>query len=298
MPASDTPAAEVTIDAPLVRRLLDAQHPDLADQPLEVVANGWDNVLVRLGEDLVVRLPRRAQAVPLVTHEHRWLPELAPLLPLPIPVPVRTGAPGQDFPWPWTIAPWFAGETALASPPVDPFATAEALGAFLAALHEPGPADAPANPYRGVPLRDRAEQFERNLIALGSNVDGARLRSLWNDLATAPEWDGPALWVHGDIHPGNLVVRDGVLAAVVDFGDLTAGDRVSDLVVAWMLFDSASRTVLRDAAGARRPLDDASWARAQAWALALGVAIAANSADNPAYAGLAARTIDAVVADT
>jgi aminoglycoside phosphotransferase (APT) family kinase protein len=297
--ANDMPVAELDIGEDLVRALLAEQHADLADRPLRQVANGWDNVLFRLGDDLVVRLPRRAQAAPLVEHEHRWLPTFAPRLPLPIPVPLRQGRPSDrlGFPWAWSVCPWFDGSSALVSPPVDGAEAAEVLGAFLAALHQPAPHDAPGNPFRGVPLAQRDPQFRTNLATLGSAVDGHHLAELWEELSSAPPWDGPNLWVHGDVHPGNLVVRDGRLRAVIDFGDLTAGDRVSDLVVGWMLFDTGDRARFRGAAGAERAIDEASWTRARAWALALGVAILANSADNPTYAAFARRTLEAVVGD-
>lgn len=290
------PAAELKLDAALVRSLLEEQHPDLAALPITLLANGWDNVLFRVGDELLARLPRRSQAVPLVEHELRWLPDLAPRLPLPIPAPVRAGRPSEGYPWPWTIVPWFDGATALDEPPTDRRAAAEALGAFLAALHEPAPPGAPANPYRGVPLTDRQALFETHLAALAAAVDAPRIEHLWAELASAPPAEGPALWVHGDVHPGNLVVRDGRLAAVIDLGDLCAGDRASDLVVAWMLFEGDDRAAFRTAAGARRPIDDATWRRARAWAIAVGLAISASSADNPSYARLGARTIEAALA--
>lgn len=296
MGANDMPRAEVDVDPPLVRSLLAEQHPDLAERSVELVAHGWDNVLFRVGEDLVARLPRRAESVPLVEHEQRWLPELAPRLPLPVPAPVRVGRPGRDYPWPWSIVPWFEGSSALISPPEDPVTAAASLGSFLAALHEPAPVEAPVNPYRGIPLRDRQPLLDRHLTALGETVDAGAIRTAWEGLVDAPVAAGPGLWLHGDVHPGNLVVRDGRLVAVVDFGDLCAGDRASDLAVAWMLFDGPARLELRAAAGARRPIDDATWRRARAWALALGVAISANSADNPTYAGFGVRTIATALA--
>jgi aminoglycoside phosphotransferase (APT) family kinase protein len=287
------PAAEVPVDVDLVRRLLEEQHPDLAERPLALVANGWDNAIFRLGDDLAVRLPRRALAVPLVEHEHRWLPDLAPRLPLPIPAPVRVGRPGCGYPWPWSVCPWFEGTTALETPPADPLAAATDLGRFLRALHEPAPPEAPANPYRGIPLADREE---RTLDAIDhvDGIDRRAVRARWDELSAAPRWDGPALWLHGDVHPGNLLVADGRLAAVLDFGDLTSGDPASDLAVAWMLLPPDARPAFRAAAG---PDDDATWTRAQAWALALGLVIGASSADNPAYARLSERTIAAAMTD-
>jgi aminoglycoside phosphotransferase (APT) family kinase protein len=295
MPAKDMPAAEVEIDEALVRGLLQEQHPDLARWPLRLLANGWDNVLFRLGDELVVRLPRRELAVPLVAHEQRWLPELAPRLPLPIPVPVRVGRPGAGYPWPWSVCAWMPGESALVTPPTDLGATAETLGRFLAALHVPAPADAPVNPFRGIPLADRQSRTLDALDRLGDLVDGPRLRALWDELAATPAWQGPPVWVHGDTHPGNLVVHEGRLTAVVDWGDLCSGDPASDLVVAWMLFPPEHRATFRTAVGAGG--DDHLWTRGRAWALAIGLALSAESADNPAYAALAARTLAAATTD-
>jgi aminoglycoside phosphotransferase (APT) family kinase protein len=293
VPAKDMPAAEVEVDEPLVRALLVEQHPDLADLSIEVVANGWDNAIVRLGAELAVRLPRRELAVPLVEHEQRWLPELAPRLPLPIPAPVRIGRPGARYPWPWSIVPWFDGRTALATPPSDPTAAAEALGAFFAALHLPAPADAPVNPYRGIPLADR-DGITLDALSHLDDVDQPQVRSRWADFVATPAWEGPPLWLHGDPHPGNVLVADGRIAAVIDFGDITSGDPASDLAVAWMYFPADVRAVFRAAVGG---VDDDTWRRAHGWALAYGIVISANAADNPAYAALGARALEAALTD-
>lgn len=151
------PAAEVSVSVDLVRRLLDEQHPDLADLPVEVLANGWDNLVCRLGEEFLVRLPRRAMAARLVAHEQRWLPELADRLPLPVPAPVRVGTPTAQYPWSWSVVPFFPGHTAARSEPDDPWSAAVTLGGFLDALHAPAPARAPVNPARGIPLAGRAK---------------------------------------------------------------------------------------------------------------------------------------------
>ena len=252
VPAQDMPAAELDVSEALVRALLEEQHPDLAGRPLRLVANGWDNVLFRLGDDLVARLPRRELAVPLVEHEQRWLPELAPRLPLPIPAPVRVGRPGAGYPWPWSICPWIEGESALVSPPTDLGATAVALGRFLAAVHVPAPAAAPANPFRGIPLAGRTERT----LACARRPRRRRRRpppaARCGTSCCTPAWDRPPVWVHGDTHPGNLVVRDGELVAVVDWGDLTAGDPASDLVVAWMLLPRGAPPGLPHRRGRRR----------------------------------------------
>jgi aminoglycoside phosphotransferase (APT) family kinase protein len=293
VPAKDMPAAEVDVDEPLVRALLAEQHPDLADLPIEVVANGWDNAIVRVGDALVARLPRRELAVPLVEHEQRWLPELAPRLPLPIPAPVRIGRPSDRYPWPWSLCPWFDGVSALVSPPSDLAAAAELHGRFFSALHQPAPADAPANPYRGVPLAARHERTMADIDALDL-PDPTEVIARWRAFLEVAPHEGPPVWVHGDPHPGNLLVHEGRLAAVIDFGDLCAGDRACDLAVAWMLYPSDVRPVFRAAAG---DVDDATWARAHGWALAFGLVLSANAADHAEYSSLGAHTLGAALAD-
>ncbi len=289
---SDMPAAEVEISEPLVRELLRRQFPGVADRWLRLVTNGWDNVIFRLGPDLTVRLPRRAVAVPLVDHEHRWLAELAPRLPLPIPAPVHRGRPDGGYPWPWTVGPWFGGSIAALQPPVHAERAARTIGGFLAALHRPAPPDAPHNPYRGVPLADRATSFEERLDMLSGMVDVPAVRHHWNRALAAAVWDGPALWLHGDLHPANLIVADGQLSAVIDFGDLTAGDPATDLAVAWMLLPVEHHDTMRRAYGGA---DDATWVRARGWALNLALAMLAHSADNPVLAGVGRRTLAAAV---
>ncbi len=279
----------------LAAALVGHQHPDLAG-PVRLVASGWDNAVFRLGEQLCVRLPRRQLGADLVAHELRWLPELAPRLPLAVPTPVRAGAPALGYPWAWTICRWIPGDTALQRRPADAWAAADALGRFLAGLHRPAPADAPANPYRGVPLADRAGTFDERLGQLPSDLalDVALVRRVWDGALAVEQWAGPPIWLHGDLHPGNLVVGDGRLVGVIDFGDLTAGDPATDLAVAWMLLPPEARPWFREAAGGA---DDATWARARGWALNLAVALLAHSSDDPPMARLGRRTVDAVLAD-
>ena len=263
------PEAEVELGADLVRALLLEQHPDLAHLPIVPVASGWDNVVFRLGDHLAVRLPRRAMGAALAVHEQRWLPELAPGLPLPVPAPVRVGAPGRVYRWPWSVVPWFHGEEAARADPLDWMDTAERLASFLVALHRPAPPDAPVNPLRGRPLGERTSRLVAGLDELGDLVDRRRVEALWADLVATEAWDGPPLWLHGDLHPRNLIVDRGRLAAVVDFGDLTAGDPATDLSVAWFWLPAPAREVFRDVLG---DVDDSTWRRAKGWALALAVA--------------------------
>jgi aminoglycoside phosphotransferase (APT) family kinase protein len=281
MVARDMPAAELEVTSALVSGLLAEQHPDLAGLPLDVLSNGWDNVVYRLGDELTVRLPRRALAAGLVEHEQRWLPELAGRLPFPIPAPVRAGAPSPDYPWRWSVCPFFEGELASDVALADPAVEARRLGAFVRALHVPAPADAPVNAFgRGGAVGALTSRVEDNLVRFELPRSDA-IRRRWRALTSFPEWGGPAVWVHGDLHTANVLVRDGRLAAVLDFGDMTGGDPAVDLAIGWMLFEPVERAVFRAAAG---DVDDATWARAEAWALHFAVLYLVNSADNPRFA--------------
>jgi aminoglycoside phosphotransferase (APT) family kinase protein len=282
------PAAEVDVSVELVRRLLAGQHPDLADLDLAVLANGWDNLVCTLGADLLVRLPRRAQAAVLVAHEQRWLPVLAPGLPLPIPAPVRVGHPAEGFPWEWSVVPYFPGRVAALSAPDDLASAAIALGEFLAALHVPSPPEAPVSPVRGGPLSTRADGVSQHLGLLASGADVRAARAIWESAIEAPAWPGPPAWVHGDLHPANILVRAGRISAVIDFGDLTCGDPATDLSVAWMLLPAAERDIFRRAYG---KADDNTWARARGWALSLALVFLTFSADNPLMDAIGQRTL-------
>lgn len=287
-----TPEADIDITPVLVRRLLEEQHPDLAALPIRRVADGWDNAILRLGDELVVRLPRRLQSAALIVNEQRWLPELAAGLPLAVPAPLRVGRPGCGYPWAWSIGPWLPGTDIEHAPPADWDDVARRLGGFLAVLHQPAPPGAPTNLYRGVPLGDRTERFHAGLDhPVVSALGRARLVELWDHLVDAPPWPGPPVWLHGDVHPLNLLVHEGRLSAVIDFGDLTSGDPASDLAVAWMLLPPAARDTFR---GVCAPGDDELWARARGWALALGVAFA-HGDDRVAEIGR--RTLAAALVD-
>lgn len=229
--------AEIT--AELVRDLLRDQHPDLADRPIRLGARGWDNQLWRLGDDLAVRLPwATAAADALLLHEYRWLPLLAPHLPLPVPVPQRLGQPSARFPRPWIVTTWVPGEPADRAPVTRAAEAADALADFLTALHRPAPAGAPTGRNRGGPLAGHAAGFEQALAAvteLGLIADPDAVRAIWADAVAVPGWTGPALWLHGDLHPANVLTADGTICGVIDFGDLFAGDPAYDLAAAWVL---------------------------------------------------------------
>jgi len=293
MTSGTRPAAEHAIDETLVRGLLADQHPDLADLPLREVASGWDNVIYRLGERWSVRLPRRALGARLIEHEQRWLPELAPRLPLPVPVPVRRGRPGRGYPWRWSVCAWLEGDTAADASLDLPQAMRDMAG-FVAALHAPAAADAPPNPYRGGALSSRSDLLRQHLAVLGGALDGRAVRERWEHALAAPAHEGPPRWLHGDLHPANLVVRDARLAGVLDFGDLTGGDPATDLAVAWMLLPAGLRRRFRVEVG---DVDDATWRRARGWALSHAVACLASSSDDARMRGVGARTLAGVLGD-
>ncbi|MBO3084218.1 aminoglycoside phosphotransferase family protein [Cellulomonas fengjieae] len=286
------PLLEIDVTQELVRSLLREQHPDLADLPLSWAGTGWDNALWRVGEHLTARFPVREVSAPLVTHEQRWLPVLAPLLPVDVPVPVRVGVPSAAYPWAWSVVPWFDGVPAHHTPVPDRTAWAPQLAEFFLALHRPAPADAPANPFRGVPLDPRAEVLVERVERLGL-PDADRILERRRDLAAAPPWDGPPLWLHGDPHPANLLAHDGRLRAVIDFGDVTSGDPASDLATAWLTFDAEGRARLRE----RLAYDSSTWRRAQAWALHMAVVLQMHPVDHPHLAEIGRHGISQALSD-
>ena len=225
------PPREVEVTAELARALLADQHPDLAALPIVHLEDGWDNVMLRLGESLALRMPRRRAAGALILTEQRWLPLVAPRLPLPTPTPLRVGAPGRGYPFGWSVVRWLEGEPSdLAPPDAD---QGEVLAGFLAALHQPAPADAPHNPYRGsVPLASRAETFEQRCAearAMHGPLSPA-LRQRYEEGCATPV-DAPRSWFHGDLHGRNVLVKDGRLSGVIDWGDMAAGDPACDLEI-------------------------------------------------------------------
>jgi aminoglycoside phosphotransferase (APT) family kinase protein len=275
------PAADFQIDLELVRTLLRDQHPDLAHLHLELFGCGWDNQMYRLGSELLVRLPRRAVAIELLTKEQRWLPELAKRLPLPVPAPVRNGDPTSRYPAPWSIVPWLHGfsanEQLLRSD------QAAVLARFLKALHAPAPAGVPRNPVRGVPLADRAPVIEDRLdrVARRTGLVTAPIRSLWEQGLRAPPEDEET-WIHGDMHARNVLVDRGQISAVIDWGDTCRGDRATDLAAFWMLLpDVRMRRTAMETYG---PMPEATWIRARAWAVGFGtVLLDTDNVDDPHF---------------
>jgi aminoglycoside phosphotransferase (APT) family kinase protein len=230
--------SEIGVSADLVRDLLREQHPDLAGLPIREVAGGWGNQMWRLGDDLAVRMQRMDKGPDVQLKERRWLPLLAARLPLPIPVPVRSGEPSERFPKVWTVMTWVEGTPLDLATIVRGDHAADTLAAFLRALHVAAPADAPGASDFGAHPRDSRGGFEHFLGAVDLDAAGFAeedIRAVWDDAVATPEWPVPRVWVHGDLHPANVVVADGTLSGIVDFGALFAGDPAWDLGAAWLL---------------------------------------------------------------
>lgn len=284
---ADSPAAEHSLDESDVRGLLRAGAPDLAALPLRLVAEGWDNAIWRLGDELAVRIPRREVAAPLILHEQRALPILGPWLAehrILSPVPIVDGEPTECFAWPWSVIPWIPGDRALGMPRDANHAWAEELATALRAIHRPAPDDAPPNQFRGNPLSTRDEVMQERLSQFPHQ---ASLHDAWSVGLAAPRAT-ERVWIHGDVHPGNLLVHDAHLTALIDFGDVTAGDPAYDLAAHWLLFDAEGRAAFRQAAGDR--YDPATWTRARAWAVYLTLVFLTQSDDRPEYREIGTTT--------
>ncbi len=259
MPADKMHEDEVATDAGQVRRLIAAQFPQWADLTVEPVASaGTDNALYRLGDEMAVRLPRIHWATAQVDKEAEWLPKLAPHLPLSIPEPSARGEPGEGYPWRWSVCRWLAGENATLDRIGDPLRAAADLASFVRALQAinpaGGPTPDPAKLGRGAPLATRDVRTRAALADLASLMDTHAAETAWDVALRAPEWSGQPVWIHGDLHSGNLLARDGRITSVIDFGALGIGDPACDLMPAWNLFAEDGRDAFRSAvAGGRRP---------------------------------------------
>lgn len=256
---------EVTTDVEQVRRLVAAQFPQWAGLPVTAVPpSGTDHALYRIGDELVARLPRIDWALGQVETDRSWLPVLAPLLPLAVPAPVGLGAPGEGYPWAWSMVPWLPGENPSGDN-VDLDDAATDLAGFLLTLQAIDTAGGPRKDGqdRGVPLANRDELTRTAIQELGSRVDSAKVTAVWEQALAADVWQGEPPWIHGDLLPGNLLVHDRRLSAVIDFGALGLGDPAADVVPAWTLFDRGSRRTFRKALGC----DEDTWQRGRGWAL-------------------------------
>ena len=251
----------------LVRALVADQFPEWADLQVTPVQDaGWDNRTFKLGSDMLVRMPSAAAYAAQVSREQRWLPYLRTRLPLEVPEPLALGQPGRGYQWPWSVYRWIVGDTAAASPPMDRAKFAEDLAFFINALHcvsaDDGPAPGEHNFHRGGSLAVYDSQLRQAVGILGEEGGGSYALAVWQ-AALASSWDAPPVWVHGDIAPGNLLVRQGRLAAVIDFGQLCVGDPACDLAIAWTYLEAKDRAVFRQ----HLAVNSGTWHRGKAWAL-------------------------------
>lgn len=288
---------EVAIGLPLAARLIAAQFPHWGQLPLtEVRSDGTDNAIYRLGDDLAVRLPRRRVVAAEVPRLWRWLPRLAPQLPMAVPKPIARGAPGEGFPFPWLVSEWLDGQDVTGDPNVDLADAAVKLGRFVAALHRIDATGAPSAPYRGGPLDrldDRVRGEIRDLGADGT-IDPRLATAAWDRALAAPAWDRAPVWVHADLYPGNLLARQHRLAAVIDLGGLGAGDPAVDLLPAWAWLTASTRRRFRAQVGP----DDATWARGRGWFLGLGIGtLRYYRRTSPSLAASSQRAITEALAD-
>ena len=262
-------ADEVHTDEDLVRRLLAAQFPQWADLPIaRVASDGTDNAIYRIGDEIAARLPRAvASAGERVEKEWRWLPRLAPHLPVAVAAPLAKGTPGEGYPWEWLVSPWLPGDHPTPEDSADLPQIARDLARFLLALERidatDGPRPSRANFFRGVPLAMRDGATRDAIAKLGDLVDESAVLDVWERALAAPAYAGDGVWVHGDLHPMNMLVAGGRLAGIIDFGGLGVGDPACELHCAWTLFSGESRASFRDALG----FDDAAWERGRGWAL-------------------------------
>ena len=280
-----------------MQRLISAQFPRWAGLPVRPVElDGWDNTTFRLGEDMSVRLPSAERYAAQVEKEHRWLPRLAPGLPLPIPIPLAKGKP-DGYPFPWSVYRWIEGEIATIERIADPVEFAQDLAAFLTALYGIDPTDGPPpgrhNFFRGAPPAVYDAETRQALAVLEGALDTDAARATW-EAALAAEWHGPPVWFHGDVAAGNLLVRGGRLGAVIDFGTSGVGDPACDLAIAWTFFEGESREAFRTSLAP----DDAAWARGRGWALwkAL-ITLAEYRSTDPERAEESRHVIEEVLAD-
>ncbi len=261
------PDAETFVDESLVRALLSDQFPELAGLSLRVAGEGFDNFLYRLGDHHAVRVPRRARGVEPLENELRWLGIAAGDVTLATPLPVLAGSPCASFAWPWMIASWIEGASGDEVDDEWLRGSASPLATFLRELHVTAPDGAPMNPWRSVPLAERASDLKSRLQLLRSDIDTSRAWSLFEWASTSAPWRSAPTWLHGDVHPGNLVFREKQLVGVVDFGDLCAGDPATDLAGGLLTLPYDELAPFFAAYGVS---DDAMLARTIGWAVLFG----------------------------
>jgi aminoglycoside phosphotransferase (APT) family kinase protein len=266
----ETPISELKIDTAFVRSLLQEQHPDLIHLPIHFLGAGLDNMMFRLGDQLSVRLPQRKAAVKLIKNEQTWLPLLADRLTIPVPTPVRLGKPAKNYPWRWSILPWLAGVTADREKPH--LNQAKRFASFLRSLHIPAPFYAPLNPVRAILLNQRTVFFEQRIQRLErkTNLITQKIKDIWYEALNTPI-DVQPKWLHGDLHPDNILVKNGAITGIIDWERISSGDIATDLCSIWMLFydQNARQQAITEYAN----ISDATLLRAKGRAISYGIVL-------------------------
>jgi len=282
-----TPPAEIELSIEEIKALIDSQIHELSDNSLEYLESGWDNIMYRLGDDYVVRLPRRQLGADLIKNEQHYLDHLPASLPIDIPNPIFIGKPQYNYPWQWSVLPYFEGvaldKTTVDSGQVDRFM------AFLRSIHRPSLGLAPKNEYRGVHLSVRARDLEDRMENIKDHLgdDFSSLKMIWND-ALGARSNEEDLWIHGDLHPRNVLVNEGKLSAIIDWGDITSGDVATDLASIWMLFEDGDT---RSKAIQLYDMDDALLARTKGWVIYFAtVFFQSGLSDNPRHVSIGKKT--------
>jgi aminoglycoside phosphotransferase (APT) family kinase protein len=290
---------EFEINESLVQNLLKSQCPNWANLPLKaILSSGTDNALFRLGTEYVVRLPRIEWAPgsinKCINKEYEWIPKISRFLNIPISESLFKGVPNESYPWPWTVTQWNDGHNPPFENEKEYELLAQDLACFLNELHEIKLANGPFS-RRGVSLKEEDEETRKGIRELEGEIDIQSITSLWNQLLNIPSWNKDPVWVHGDFLPGNILVQNNRLSAVIDFADLGIGDPACDLVIAWSLLNSNSRRVFRENL---EHIDDDTLERGRGWALSIALIILPyykNS--NPTLAVLARRILEQVLGD-
>lgn len=256
-----------TINTMLIHKLIKAQFPMWEDLPIrQLIPGGLDNRTFRLGSDKLVRIPSAEHYAAQIQKEYYWLPKLASQLPLTIPTPLRMGEPGEGYPWRWSIYQWIEGETVADCTEINKTMLAVSLAKFLQALHKislvGGPTPGSHNFYRGGNLNIYDSETRNAIKIIKNDIDQCLVTEIW-DKALSTAWHGQPKWVHGDISAENLLIKDGKLNAVIDFGLIAVGDPACDLSITWTLFEEKNRALFKEMLA----LDDEIWARARAWTL-------------------------------
>lgn len=261
------PTNDISITESQLRKILDAQFPEYASFEISLLTSGWDNMLFRLGDELIIRIPRRKLGAQLIEHEITWLPILEDLLPIRVPTPIKIGSATNEYPYKWTINPWFDGDRALEKK--ISANEVKRLVSCLRVLHSVDTTSAPSNPFRENPLiaKDKDVQLRINEIEAKSIAIPDSIKKLWDELKHIEIDVSPSL-IHGDLHPGNIIMYQENIEAIIDWGDITKGDISTDLACFWMLIgDNELRFSAFDEYGASQ----STLLRAKAWAIFYGI---------------------------